>query len=274
LRTSKDEYKRIRSYLKDVAPQFCDRVEYYRGDIPIFDYYGIEEEIEKAYNRKVWIKKGGYLAIDHTEALVAIDVNTGRYVGGSDQEETALKINLEAAREIARQLRLRDIGGLIVIDFIDMESAENRRKVWEELVRALKRDRSKTSVSQISDFGLVEMTRQRVRPSLLYTFSEPCPVCGGIGRVQGRETTIAKIERWLRRWKASQKEKELVLYTNPVVTEHLLEDDERRLKLLKKSVKLNVEVKADPDLPIDGFVFRSPRTGEDLTSRFTSEGKG
>ena len=265
---SKREHKQIVAYLRSVSPQLCSRVELYDEKVPIFDAFKIEQEIEKTWDRRVWLKKGAYLIIDHTEALVTIDVNSGRYVGQTDQGKTALEINLEAAQEIARQLRLRDIGGIIVIDFIDMASARARKKVWEELVAALEKDRSRTNVLPMSEFGLVEMTRQRVRPSLLYTFSEPCPVCNGIGRVQGRDTTVTKIERWLRRAQAASAEKNLILQVHPLVAEYLSEKDEARLKLLKKSTKAKIDLVSTPELAIEQYRFLSAKTGEDLTEQF------
>ncbi|RKY74810.1 MAG: hypothetical protein DRQ14_00745 [Candidatus Latescibacterota bacterium] len=265
---SKKEYKRILSYLKEVSPHLRERVELYDGELPIFDAFHIEEQVEEALGRRVELKTGGFLVIDHTEALVAIDVNTGRYVGRYDQEDTILKINLEAAREIARQLRLRDIGGIIVIDFIDMASPRNRRRVEQELAEALKRDRARTNILPINQFGLLEMTRQRMRPSLLYTFSEPCPVCGGVGRVQGRDTTVTKIERCLKRARVYSGERKFVLRVHPSVAEYLSEDRNRRLKLLQKSAKVKVELEEDRELSIEDFRVISERTGEDVTERY------
>ncbi len=265
---SKKEYKRILSYLKEVSPHLRERVELYEGELPIFDAFHIEEQVEEALQRRVELKTGGFLVIDHTEALVAIDVNTGKYVGRYNQEDTVLKINLEAAREIARQLRLRDIGGIIVIDFIDMASPKNRRRVEEELAEALKRDRARTNILPINQFGLLEMTRQRVRPSLLYTFSEPCPVCGGIGRVQGRDTTVTKIERCLKRTRVYSGERRFVLKVHPSVAEYLREDRERRLKLLQKSAKVKLELEEDESFSIEEFRILSKKTGEDLTERY------
>lgn len=265
---SKREYRRILSYLKSVSPQLCSRVELYAEKTPIFDAFQIEEEIGRASERRVELKAGGFLTIDHTEALVAIDVNSGRYVGHSNQEDTILKINIEAAREIARQLRLRDIGGIIVIDFIDMISPRNRKKVEDELGGLLRRDRSKTNMVPISEFGLLEMTRQRVRPSLLYTFSEPCPVCKGIGRVQGRDTTISKIERWLKRERAAKRERRFRLLVHPSLGEYLAENGGERLKLLQRSVRVRLEMEHVRDLPIDEYRMISLKSGEDVTEQF------
>ena len=174
-------FERIADYLESLSPLEKYRVELYAGPEPIFSHYGLEIDWQKLLAPRVWLKSGGYLLIDPTEALTAIDVNTGRFVGRNHLEETILKTNLEAAKEIARQLRLRNIGGLIVIDFIDQEQAAHRDLVYETLVEALSRDRAKTTVLPISSLGLVEMTRQRVRDSLAQTVTEPCGVCGGRG---------------------------------------------------------------------------------------------
>ena len=265
---SKREYKQILSYLKGTSPHLRERVEYYNSRAPIFDEFGIEEEIEKCSERKVWLRGGGYLVLDHTEALVAIDVNSGRYVGRDNQEETALKINLEAAREIARQLRLRDMGGIIVIDFIDMMFTQNRKKVEEEFRQAIRRDRSRPRTSEISEFGLMEMTRQRVRPSLLFTFSEPCPTCKGTGRVVSRETTLARIERWLNRSRAAAIERRLTVRINPTVGEYLLENRRERLKRVRRSTKVWLNVEIDPDLPVDAYRIYSRKRNIDITDQF------
>ncbi len=166
------EHKKLIRYLKTFSPNLCSRVKLYRDKTPIFDKFNIEREIEKTLNRKVWLKKGGYIVIDPTEALVAVDVNTGRFVGKHDQEETIFETNMLAAREIPRQLRLRDIGGIIVIDFIDMEKDTNKRKVLAELRSNLRRDRSRAKAFAVSELGLVELSRKRVRPSLLSFFSD------------------------------------------------------------------------------------------------------
>ena len=265
---SKHEYKQILSYLKSTSPQLRDRVEYSKDKTPVFDAFGIEEEIEKCSERKVWFKGGGYLVFDHTEALVAIDVNSGRYVGKDNQEETVLRINLEAAREIARQIRLRDIGGIIVIDFIDMLFSQNRRKVEEEFRQAIKRDRSRPRTSELSEFGLMEMTRQRVRPSLLFTFSEPCPTCKGTGRVVSRETTLARIERWLKRSRAAATERRLTVRVNPSVGEYLMENRRERLKRVRKSTRVWLEVENDLDLPVDAYRIYSRKRQIDITDEF------
>ncbi len=200
--------------------------------------------------------------------MVTIDVNTGRFVGKSTQESTVLKTNLEAAKEIARQIRLRDIGGLIIIDFIDMESEENRKKVFEEFKSAFRNDRSKNSILPISDFGLIEMTRERIRPSILYTLSEPCSCCHGIGRVVSKQTVSMKIERWFKRAKVGSKWKRYKLFVNPELSKILMDGKINRIQKLNKELKLNIELMKDEGLPPEGFKVFSEDEGADVTERF------
>ena len=265
---SKKEYKKILSYLKFIARSLRFKVKLYEGKVPIFDAYNIEPEIEKMLERKVWIKKGAYFVIDQTEAMVTIDVNTGRFVGKSTQESTVLKTNLEATKEIARQIRLRDIGGLIVIDFIDMESAENRKKVFEEFRTAFRNDRSKNSILPISDFGLVEMTRQRIRPSILHTLSEPCPCCLGIGRVISKQTVAMKIERWFKRAKVGSKSKRYRLFVNPELAKILMSGKVNRIHKLHKELKLDIELIKDEKLSTERFQVFSVDEDIDVTDLF------
>src|SRR5262245_19284466 len=170
-----DQYQRIVEFLNAIQPNLVSRVRLFRRDEPIFDEFGIEPEIAKALKSKVWLKSGGYIVINQTEALVAIDVNTGKYVGKRNLEETVFKTNLEAAKEIVRQIRLRDLGGIIVLDFIDMEDSNNRARLFETLESEIRKDRSKTKILQISEFGLIEMTRKRVRQSLERSLTQACP---------------------------------------------------------------------------------------------------
>jgi ribonuclease G len=193
------DYQRILDFIDEVMPRWRPRVELYEHVEPIFERYGIEAQIAKALDRKVWLKSGGYIVIDHTEALTAIDVNTGRFVGKTDHHETALRTNLEAARVIVDQLRLRNIGGLIILDFIDMENAEHRKAVLAALTEALKADKARANIVGLSELGLVEMTRQRTRESLAQRLCEPCPTCGQRGYVKGVATTAYEILRRVRR---------------------------------------------------------------------------
>jgi ribonuclease G len=262
---SKKEYKEIQAYLRSYAPDLRDRVHFYREDTPIFDAYEIEKETYKLLSRTVPLKKGGFITIDHTEALVAIDVNSGRFRGGKGQEETALRTNLEAAKEVPRQLRLRDLGGIIVIDFIDMELEENRKKVIDELRSGLKRDRSRTKTLRVSEIGLVEMTRQRVRPSLLQLMGETCPACGGSGRVLSLMSIEGRVERHLRRLTARCREKRIEVFLNPEVAFHMLSESAQRIIRLEKRFRMEIDVKDDPNLRRDEILVRSSKTGEDLS---------
>jgi ribonuclease G len=265
---SPDVFREIGEYLDSVSPDMVSRVRQYRGTLPIFDAYRIESEIEKLFERKVWLKHGGYIVIDQAEALVAIDVNTGRFVGKRNQEETISKTNLEAAREISRQLRLRDIGGIIVLDFIDMESESNKKAVLEELRKHLKRDRSRTKTFAVSDLGLVEMTRQRERPSLLHYYSDDCPACVGLGKMLSLQSVALKIERLLTRIGVNTQEKLIELRVSPEMAQHLFLESSERLARLEKKFKFQVDLRDDPRLRRSEVKVILPRTNEDVTERF------
>jgi len=244
----KDSFSEIQSYLKAVSPELRDRVKLYKGRDPIFDAYNIEAQIEKTFERKVWLKKGGYICIDHAEALVAIDVNTGRFTGKKNQEETIFRTNMEAAREVPRQLRLRDIGGIIIIDFIDMEIEANKRAVIEELRNELRKDRARTKAFAVSDLGLVEMTRQRERSSLLHYYTEDCPTCSGLGKVPSHETMLVKLERAMRRVAAMGGQRRITVKVSPEVALYFVEQEARRFSELEKRFKLQIDLKDDPQL--------------------------
>jgi ribonuclease G len=214
---SVDEYQRIVEFLDQIQPQLVSRVRLYRRDEPIFDEFGIEPEIAKALKSKVWLKSGGYIVINQTEALVAIDVNTGKYVGKKNLEETVFRTNLEAAREIVRQIRLRDLGGIIVLDFIDMEDPSNRANLFESLEQEIRKDRSKTKILQISEFGLIEMTRKRVRQSLERSLTQACPYCGGSGRIKSNTTVALEIWRELMKARDLHEGQDVIVRVNPVV---------------------------------------------------------
>ena len=245
---NRESFLEIQNYLKLVAPELRDRVLLYAGTDPIFDAFGIEEHIEKTFERKVWLKKGGYICIDLTEALVSIDVNTGRFTGKKNQEETIFRTNMEAAKEIPRQLRLRDIGGIIVIDFIDMEIEANKRAVIDVLRGELRYDRARTKAFAVSDLGLVEMTRQRERSSLLHYYTEDCPHCAGLGKVPSLETMLVKLERAMRRVVAMGSERRITVKVAPEVALYFVEQEARRFAELEKRFKLQVDLKDDPQL--------------------------
>ncbi|MFQ5770159.1 MAG: Rne/Rng family ribonuclease, partial [bacterium] len=265
---SKSLFREITTYLDDVASSLRHRVEYFKSNKPIFDVFGIESEIQKSIARKVWTPSGGYIVFDHTEALVTVDVNSGKYIRGKEPEETTLKINLEAAKEIARQLRLRDIGGIIVIDFIDMLEPQNKKRLQDEFRRELKKDRAQASIAPISEFGLIEMTRERIRPSLLYAFSEPCPTCDGIGRVTSKNTVLTKIERWIKRFKAERKEWSLKLIVHTSIAEYLLKGLMNRNRKLMWKYRLKIEVIKDDSLKTDQFKMLLKKDQEDITDQF------
>ncbi|MGH7549925.1 MAG: Rne/Rng family ribonuclease [Gemmatimonadota bacterium] len=246
-------YAQVRRYLKRLSPELLDRVHLYRDRIPLFEAMGIEPEIEAAFHRTVPLKSGGSIVIEPTEALVSIDVNTGRYTGKKDPEATIFRTNLDASREIARQLRLRDIGGIVVIDFIDMEVPANRRKVLQELKTWLGRDRAKTKAFEVSDLGLIEMTRQRRRPSLYQSATEHCEECGGTGYLMQFNSLSRKIERHLRRAALDGKNKKIRVRAHPAVALYLLEHEKDTLDRLGREHGMEVEVGDDPLLHRDDF---------------------
>ncbi len=265
---SRKMYREITRYLKEVGSELVNRVEYFKSKRPIFDEFNIEQELQRSVERKVWMKNGGYIIIEQTEALTSIDVNSGRYFGKKDHERNSLKINLEAAREIARQLRLRDIGGLIVIDFIDMEQEENKQKVLKELRKEFAHDRAITRIEEMSRFGLVEMTRQRIRPSLIYNINETCPVCNGTGLVPTQGTILANIERVIRRYIASNYDRRIIIRAHPHVIDYLNNKKiSRRHRLMWKYwIKIDTEV----DETMNPYEFRVlvKKTREDVTKKF------
>lgn len=258
------QQKEIVRYLKDVSPALIDRVELYTSKQPIFDSFGIEKEIEKSLARKVWMKSGGHLIFDHTEALVAIDVNSGKFMGKGDHDENSLKVNLEAAYEIARQLRLRDIGGIIVIDFIDMINPNNRKILYESFCKEIEKDRAQANVSQISEFGLIEMTRERIRPSLIFSYSELCPTCDGVGRIISKTTILTKIERDIRRIKASSNEKAIRLEVHPDIASFLTKGLRSHIRRIGWKYWMKIEVIENDNFKFDENIFTSQKNGEAL----------
>ena len=249
----RDEYERVLAFVETLDPALKAQVELYTGEDPIFDAYGVEQEIRRALNRKVWLKSGGYLIIDQAEALVAIDVNSGRYVGKKNLEETITRINTEAAKEIVYQLRLRNIGGIIIIDFIDMDKPQNRDKVFKALQEALGRDRAKTNVLKISELGLVEMTRKRVRESLGRMLNEPCPYCEGKGYVRSKVTVVYEIFREIRREAPNFSEPTLVVNCHPEVAKILQNEERVELRYLMDRYNKSIQVKPQPNYHQEHF---------------------
>jgi ribonuclease G len=265
---SAELHDEIKRYLEQVDPDLMERITLYDEKTPLFDKFEIENEIANLYKRRVDLPTGGYVLIEPTEALVSIDVNTGRYTGKKDPEKTILKTNVEAAKEIARQLRLRDIGGIIVIDFIDMEAQSNRDRVLHEMRTHLGRDRARTRAFEVSDLGLIEMTRQRVRPSLLQSMTNACSACNGTGRVFRPEVVVGRLERTLRRVAHTDAERQLTVRLHPDVALFLLEQEPNFLKNLRKTLKLDLDIRDDPIMGLDEFRLVSKPAGRDVTEKF------
>jgi len=268
LMDSKVLHTEVVQYLKQIDPDLLDRVKLYQAETPLFDEYDIEAEIRSLFKPRVELPTGGYLIIQPTEALTSIDVNTGRYTGKKDPESTILKTNVEAAREVARQLRLRDIGGIIVVDFIDMESRGNRDKVLQELRAYLGRDRARTKAFAVSELGLIEMTRQRVRPSLWQSMTADCPTCHGTGRVFRPEVVVRRMERSLKRAGAEHKERQLAVRLHPDVALYLVEQEPNFLRQLEKQTGLELEVRDDPMMRLDEFRMMAKPAGRDVTEQY------
>ena len=265
---SKVLHTEVVQYLKQIDPDLLDRVKLYQAETALFDEYDIEAEIRSLFKPRVELPTGGYLIIQPTEALTSIDVNTGRYTGKKDPESTILKTNVEAAREVARQLRLRDIGGIIVVDFIDMESRGNRDKVLQELRAHLGRDRARTKAFAVSELGLIEMTRQRVRPSLWQSMTAECPTCHGTGRVFRPEVVVRRMERSLKRAGAEHKERQLAVRLHPDVALYLVEQEPNFLRQLEKQTGLELEVRDDPMMRLDEFRMMAKPAGRDVTELY------
>ncbi|HEY0713814.1 MAG TPA: Rne/Rng family ribonuclease, partial [Polyangia bacterium] len=255
---SRAEYDRIKKFIGAFMPEFNGQIELYSGAEPIFDGYGIEIEIDRALERKVWLKSGGYLIVDEMEALTAIDVNTGRFVGKKSLEDTITQTNLEAAREVAEQLRIRSIGGMIVVDFIDMDRSSNRDKVMRSFNEFLKRDRNKATVTRISELGLVEMTRKRTRESLLHTLTEPCQYCEGKGYSKSRRTIAYEIFRELRRQGNLIEGDTVLVEVHPDVAQSLGGTDRPFLDDMEKRLQKRIVVKARGSFHVEDFEIRSP----------------
>jgi ribonuclease G len=265
---SKQVYNEIIEYLKGIAPELLERVKLYEGNVPLFDKAEIETEIRDLFKRRCELPSGGYLIIEPTEALVSIDVNSGRFTGKKDPEKTILKTNLEAAREVARQIRLRDMGGIIVADFIDMETKSNRDRVLQEIRTHLGRDRARTKAFPVSDLGLIEMTRQRVRQSHLQQMTEACPTCNGTGRVFTPETIVRRVERSVKRMAVEGRRDHVLLKLHPEVALYLLEQEKDYLRKLEKLAGFQLELRDDPLLRPDEFKLVVKGAGRDVTQQY------
>lgn len=247
------KYRLIKSYVGQIAPKMVPNVKLYKGKKHIFDYARISEDVNSIFSPRVRMRSGGYLIFEQTEAMYVVDVNSGPYAAKARQEDNSLKTNLEAAREIAKQLRLRDIGGIIVVDFIDLKDEKNKKKIYDELRKEFRKDPAKTNVLGMSDFGLVQITRQRIRPSVVNSVSKNCPMCGGTGTIISEDTVLTDIESWLSRFKHSSDYKAIELYVNPYLKSVILKGFcDRRWKWMMK-YRLKITVIADESISLNEF---------------------
>jgi len=265
---SRQVYNEIVEYLTGIAPDLVDRVRMYEEPVPLFDKFDVEKEIRDLFKRRCDLPSGGYLVIEQTEALVSIDVNSGRYTGKKDPEKTIFRTNSESAKEIARQLRLRDVGGIIVCDFIDMETQANRDRVLQELRTHLGRDRARTKAFAVSELGLIEMTRQRVRQSHMQQMTGPCPTCTGTGRIFTPETIVRRVERSVKRMSLEGRRDHVVVKIHPEVALYLLDQEKDYLRKLEKVAGFQLEMRDDPLLRPDEFKLVVKGAGRDVTQQY------
>ena len=247
---SKKLYKQIKNYVQVVQPGLVDKIELFPSATSIFDSFKIEEQIKTLLGRKVPLPSGGYLIVEHTEAMVVVDVNSGRYAKSKEQELNSLKTDLEAAREIARQLRLRDIGGIIVIDFIDLEEEKNKKKIFDELKKEFRRDRAKVTILPMSDFGLVQITRQRVRQNIMQAMKEVCPYCLGSGLLTKHSHIVYDLEEWVKKFKKTSSERKLILKCHPLFAARLREGKDGSLIKLQLKYFIRIKIEEDNNIQI------------------------
>ena len=250
---SKKEYQRIVEFMKTFMPKAHYYLEYYDKKEPIFDFFGIELDISRALNKKIWLKSGGYIVIETTEALTAIDVNTGKYVGKRNPEETILNTNLEAVKEISYQIRLRNIGGIIIIDFIDMQNEAHREKVFNALKEEMGKDKCKTNILKISELGLIEMTRQRNGKNVDRILCDTCPYCEGKGLIKSKTTVCYEIFREIEREGIRTLATTLCVLANPDIADLLLEDEKNTIEKLEEKLKKKILVKVDKGFHQENF---------------------
>jgi ribonuclease G len=252
-------YERIGEFLKDYLPEEGCEVVHFTEKDPIFEVFGIEIEIAKLLQKKIWLKSGGYIVLDYTEALTVIDVNTGRYLGRKDLEDTILRTNLEAVKEIAYQIRLRNIGGIIIVDFIDMERKESRETVFQTLMEALKKDRIKTFAYPISELGLVQITRKRTRHNIVNLLTEVCPTCEGSGYIKSRYTVCYEVLRELRTFCRKEGGKRINVYLSPEVASLLYEEEKSSIEFIENTYDTKVNIIANPEFSVDTFQVEGVR---------------
>ncbi len=265
---SKKLYKEIRNYINTNQPQLTDQVNLYKSSIPIYEEFKIEEQIKGIMNRKVDLPSGGYLFIEHTEAMTVIDVNSGRYAAKKEQELNSLKTDLEAAREIARQLRLRDIGGLLVVDFIDLEEDKNRKKIYDELKKELKRDRAKIAMLPMTDFGLMQITRQRIRENILESTHELCPYCSGTGILQKKSNVIHAIDHWIKKYRNDGNKQSIRLLVHNSLGLKLRDGIISTIKKLQMKYFIRIRLEEKSDVNPQAFRIIDIKTGQEITEDY------
>lgn len=264
---SKKLHKEIISYLKVNSPHIIEKVELYTGDKPIFEAFGIEKELAKTFKRSVPLPSGGDIVFDHTEAMHVIDVNSGRS-NEPDQEKNAFKTNLEAAQEIVRQIRLRDLSGMIIIDFIDMQIEQNRKKLYQEVTKLLSKDRAKTVCYPLTQLGLMQITRQRINQNIEEKTSEICHVCKGTGRIMSKSVLINAIEHWLKNFRKNSREFKLILQLHPHIATYITEGTFSIISKLMLRYFVKITVQQSDSVPIDKFRFVSVRKDKDITNEY------
>ena len=250
---SRETLRKVVEFVERFIPELTERIEHYAGERPIFDLYGVEDELQKALERKTQLKSGGHLVIDQTEAMTTIDINTGGFVGHRNLEETIFKTNLEATHAIARQLRLRNLGGIIIIDFIDMETEEHRQQVLRALERSLERDRTKSSISSVSPLGLVQMTRKRTRESLEHVLCEPCPTCNGRGSIKTPDTVCYEILREILREARQYEAERLLVIASPEVIETLIDEESVTVAELEAFIRRPITLQVEAQYPREQY---------------------
>ncbi len=267
---SKKLYKEIRTYVNAHQPELVDKVKLYKSSTPIYEEFKVEEQIQGMMNRQVPLPSGGYLFIEHTEAMTVVDVNSGRYAAKKEQEQNSLKTDLEAAREIARQLRLRDIGGLLVVDFIDLEEEKNRKKIYDELRKEFRRDRAKIAMLPMTDFGIMQITRQRIRENIMQSTHELCHCCNGTGLMQKKSNLINELDQWLQRYKNDGKKNPLRLIVHNSLGIKLRIGVFSTLSKLKLKYFVRIKLEEKNDVNPQSFRFMDAKTGKEITNDYNN----
>ncbi|HPO63322.1 MAG TPA: Rne/Rng family ribonuclease [Candidatus Kapabacteria bacterium] len=265
---SKKIYKDLYSYVKSFSPQDAEKIEYYSDKKPIFETYGVEKELENTYKRKINLQSGGSIIVDQTEAMFVIDVNSGRSVSESQQEKTSFKTNLEAAKEIARQIRLRDLGGMIIVDFIDMVIPENQKKLFMYLKKEMRRDRARTTIYPLTKLGLMQLTRQRINQNISEKLSQKCPMCNGTGRIPSKAVLMNTIERWLKKFRVKSKEFKLILEVHPHVASYFTEGTLSKITRLMLKYFTKIKIQQNDRMNINQFRFYSVKQDKDITNEY------